>query len=42
MPWRCDVQHGDYNEFCIVYLKVGKTNVPHNQKILMIYGDGYY
>ena len=42
MPWRCDVQHGDYNEFCIVYLKVGKTNVPHNQKIVIIYGDGYY
>ena len=21
-------------------MKVGKTNVPHNQKIVMIYGDG--
>ena len=42
IPWRCNVQHGDYNEFCIIYFKVGKKNSPYSKKIVMIYGDGYY
>lgn len=24
-PWGCNVQPGDYSEYCIVYLKVAKS-----------------
>lgn len=44
-PWGCNVQPGDYSEYCIVYLKVAKRvglrSSPHKKKkIVTTCGDG--